>query len=266
MDIDAMIAAELPAANAQTETKPEPIEPVIEQTTEPTAEPEPQEEQPWPKKAENALAKEKGRTARLKFERDQERQARQQLEEKLAQYNKPTETKSPTGEPQINDYTQYHEYIRALNKWDNAQTEASRDAKQKESEAVIGKQAWEDQRSERADEQMETFSKEVPDAHALYDEHKDTIKELPNEIKHAILAADNVPLALYNLAKEGKLDDLGAMSLVDAKVEIRLAQLKQPAKPQTKAPAPLPGSRGSVAGSKNPTDMSPEEALQWYKS
>jgi len=259
MDIDAVIAeAAQPDATKTADTViAETPEPESEQPAEVTpAEPE----APWPKKAENALAKAKGKEAKLKFQLEQERAARVALEQRLNANPKPAETK-PSGEPKEADYQHYHEYMRAVQKYDLQQELAGRDTKQQETQQSQQLQAWENQRLDVIDKQAEEFTKQFPEIETIFEENLDTIKEYPTYIKHLFLEADNAPLALYNLAKEGKLEALGTMSLAKAAIEIGRAQTQAISKLATKAPAPLSPAKGTGSGGKTLADMSPKEIL-----
>lgn len=165
-----------------------------------------------------------------------------------------------------NNFQNYADYIEAraaeIADYKIDQKFAEHKGKEQQTRDLEQEQTWEAERSDIIDRQAEEFAKEQPEINTLFQENAELVKGFPKEIKHALLAADNAPLAFFNLAKEGKLEELGQMSLVDAKVEIRLAQLKQPEKPKTKAPAPLPASRGSVPASKPYDKYSPREAWQ----
>lgn len=181
----------------------------------------------------------------------------------------PAKTGIPT-KLDANKFANYAEFLEARSEeiadYKIEKKFAEREGKQQEERKTEKEQEWEAQRSDIVDKQASEFAKEHPEINALFDEYEDTIRDFPKEIKHALLAADNAPLAFFNLAKEGKLEDLAQMSLVDAKVEIRLAQLKQPEKAKTKAPAPLPASRGSVPSGKDPSQMTDAEFNAWRRA
>lgn len=137
---------------------------------------------------------------------------------------------------------------------------AEREAKQQQSNQTAHDQAWEAERMKTVDQMGADFMKETPDAAALMNEHAETIRKFSPELKRAILTTENTPLALYNLAKDGMLEELADMSLEDARVELRLAERKPAAKPKSKAPTPLPASRSSAASDKPYDKYTPEEA------
>jgi hypothetical protein len=251
--------------NAELITEPE------KQPSEP-AEPEtgkPEDDTPFPKKAVNAISRRDKAIGKL---RAQYEAARTELEAIRASQQQATQ-KQPNandGAPKEADYKSYAEYLEARADWIAEQKIAAkfaeRDSKQKEAQETEQEAAWRNERIAAVDKAGADFSKEYPDVEALYQENIKTLQELPDTHKKALLAADNVPLAFYNLAKEGKLEDLADMSLEDARVEIRVAQLNQPAKPKSKAPAPLAAARGSVAPSKQLESMSGDELLDWINS
>lgn len=238
----------------------------------------PQPEEAFPKKAVNAISRRDKQIGKLRAELDAARQEAAKFREPPTQQTQnntqggqlsPAKTGIPT-KLKEGDFSNYADFMEARSEeiadWKIDQKFAERDVKQKETDTSTKESVWRGERATLADKQAEEFLKDHADAQALYDEHADTIRELPQTIKDALLAADNVPMALFNLAKDGKLDDLADMSLVDAKVEIRLAQLKQPEKTQSKAPAPLSSSRGSVASEKSLDSMSGDELLKWATS
>jgi hypothetical protein len=271
MDTDAMIDAAfaapeaVPVANANTPQ--EATETIEEGTQEAPADSQEQTEETkeaWPKKAENALAREKGKAARLKFERDQERARVRELEQRLSQSSPLPKPVAPNdGAPKESDFQSYADYLEARSDWKLEQKLVERDGKQQQSAQY---DAWVNQRSSAADVQAAELAKTAPDAFDVMADHEDTISDFSPQLKGLLLEADNTALAIYNLAKEGKLESLGNMSLAKAAMEIGRAQTQAPTKPQTKAPAPLPASRGSVAASKPLERMSPDELRKWMRS
>lgn len=212
----------------------------------------------------------------------QKYQALKEADELRAKYN-PTPTQpslqatelSPakTGIPtklNENNFKSYAEYIEAraeeIADYKIDRKFAEHSTKEKQTQQSVQEQAWVEERSSTIDKMAEEFAKENPEINSLYEEYNDVLQDYSKELKHAFLAADNPPLAFLNLAKDGKLEELASMSLVDAKVEIRLAQMKQIEKPKTKAPAPLPASRGSVAGGKRPEDLDGDEIRSWLRA
>jgi chromosome segregation ATPase len=261
--IDAAIAAGITASEAQPEAIENADAPITEEAPAPESD-EPSEpaekDEPFPKKAINALSRRDKQIGKLRAQTEQ-----MQAELKaLREANTPKQT---TGEPKETDFANYHEYIRAVNKYDSEKLLAERDSKQQETQKVSQSQAWETERLTEIDKQSAEFAKETPEVTALFDEYADVIREYPPEIKRLFLEADNAPLAFYNLAKEGKIEALGEMSLAKAAMEIGRAQTQAATKTKTKAPTPLPASRGSAAAGKSVNDMAtPEEFFKWYST
>lgn len=215
----------------------------------------------FPKKAVNALSRRDKQIGKLRAQLDQERFAREQLEQRF----KPQQTNNNTGEPKETDFQNYHDYMRAVQKFDLGQEMAKLNSAHKETQQTAQEQAWISQREQVVATSAQSFIKENPDAQTVIEEYADLADEFPPQIQRLFLEADNAPLAFYNLAKEGKLEELSNMSLAKAAMEIGRAQTQAPIKPKTKAPTPLPASRGSVASGKQLDDMSGEEIRKWMR-
>ena len=211
------------------------------------------------KKLENAISHQKGQAAKWRHQAQQARQEAAALAARIAKLEEGANPKKD-GPPNEADYKTYAEYLEAKNAHAIDQRFAERDTKQTETLKAQQEAHWESQRIAHVDKQAEEFAKEFPDSVAMLNENAELIKSFSLELRRALLAVDNTSLAFYNLAKAGKLEELPDMSLEDAKVEIRLAQMKAPDKPKSKAPTPLPASRGSVPASKPLEQYTAEEA------
>lgn len=251
--------------NAETESPTEP-------SSEPTEPPDEPKEELFPKKAINALSKRDKQIGKLRAERDAMKARLSEYEQSKPQQQNdlsPAKTGIPT-KLNANNFANYAEFIEAraeeIADYKIDKKLAERDVKQQETQRSSQDQAWESERLTAIDKQSEEFTKEFPDVTALFDEYADVIKEYPAQIKRLFMEADNAPLAFYNLAKEGKIEDLGDMSYAKAAMEIGRAQTQAPLKPKTKAPTPLPASRGSVPAGKSLDSMSGDELLKWVDS
>lgn len=282
MDIDAMFPAGAPAstdAQPQADAKAE-IQETVENTTETTeeatsSEPKPQKT-PWPKEAENALSRAKGNAARYKSQAQMAAQREKELLEKLAKYeqaHQPQQAKqATTGEPKEADYDNYHDYIRALNKWDNEQIVeqklTARETKAKESQETAQKEAWRDERKAVVADQTRELLAENKDILPLLQEYADFLDELPTVIDDLFLEAENGALAFLNLAREGKLEALLTMSPTRAAVEIDRAQRQTTTPPNkvTNAPTPMSPAKGMAVVGKSLSQMSPKEVLKAARS
>lgn len=284
MDIEAEIAAAFPtpAADAQPQADAQPAaDAAPEATTETTDAEAPDAESTevdskgveFPKKAVNAITRRDRQIGKLRAQFEQERAARAELEAKIAQLQQPAQPVKTDGPPKETEFNTYAEYLEARQEFLLNQKLSERDAKaseaqKKQTEALQTQkeQAWAAERETVVAKQAQEFTSTVPDAQAVFEEYADVIDEFSPELQRLFLEADNTPLAFYNLAKEGKLEALVSMPLARAAMEIGRAQVKAVQKPQTKAPAPLPAARGSVAGSKSLEQMSPDELLKWVRS
>lgn len=107
---------------------------------------------------------------------------------------------------------------------------------------------------------------ETPDAQEVFDQCEDTLIALPPVIKRVLLEAGvGAELAVYNLAKEGRLEALAYMPPLKAAMEVARAQAQPIIKPKpvTRAPAPISPSKGVATGGKTLDRMSWEEQREW---
>lgn len=268
--VDAQLNADVNTVESMIESAvPKATEAIQEDLPAETVEQSPAEEEKevWPKKAENALAKEKGKNARLKFERDQ---ARQQLEQTIAKYNQPQKASNkqgvpmnlPNGEPNPDAYENYDDLTQARIDYVAEKKLTERDTKQQETQKSQQIQEYYDGLYKQAQEKSDDFVSKVSDAQGLFEEYGSVIEACPDNIYALFLESGDAPLAAYNLIKQGKLQDVIKMSPAKAAIEIGRALAQAPTKPQTKAPTPLPASRGSVPLAKQLKDMTPEELVK----
>lgn len=235
--------------------------PKVEPSEPEAAEAKPEEQ--FPKKAVNALSR---RDKQIGKQRAQIEQLNAELARFRQQPAQQTQKPANTGEPKEDDYKNFADFIDAKNAYRIEQGFAKFEGKQKETQKSQQEQAWIAQREQAVRTTAQTFIKENPDAQAVIEEFADLADEFSPELQRAFLEADNAPLAFYNLAKEGKLEDLMQMSPARAAMEIGRAQAQALTKPKTKAPTPLPASRGSVAGGKRPEDLSGDEIRSWMRA
>lgn len=219
-------------------------------------------EETFPKKAVNALSRRDKQIGKLKAQYEQAQSELNQLRQ--AQAVKP-QVKSD-GAPKEADFNNYADYMEARTEWKIEQRLADRDGKQQQAQTATQEEAYINSRREHLSATAKEFVKSIPDAQSVIDDHADIADEFPPHIQRLFLDADNAPLAFYNLAKEGKLEALASMSPARAAMEIGRAQAQTVTKPQTKAPAPLPASRGSVASGKSLDSMSGDELLKWINT
>lgn len=251
-------------AKANEAAQPQATEPVVEEKqVEEAPQAEITEEEKERRKLENALSYQRKQRSKAQQEAKETRTRLEQLEKQLAQ-NKPKADDAPNEA----NYNSYSEFLEAKQEYLLEKKLAERDAKAKESQAVATNQQEETKRYQSFDKASQTFEKEVADASQVFEQNIESIRDLwTNEtLRNVILKAENAPLALYNLAKEGKLDQLLDMDAIDAAVEIRLAQRNAPTHPQTKAPPPIAAARGAASASKTLNNMTPDEIGKWLNS
>lgn len=233
---------------------------------------------PFPKKAVNAISRRDKTIGKQRAELEAMRaeiarlagqaQGNNQREpQQQPQQPRPQQVNND-GRPQEKDYTTYAEYLEAVNDWKIEQRLNQRLSeftnKQKQEQQTAQDNAWRQERLTAVDQQAAEFAKEYPEIGQLWEEYGDVIQEYPDELKNIFLAADNAPLAFLNLAKAGKIEAIASMSPAQAAMEIGRAQAQPPTKPKTKAPTPLPASRGSVPTGKPLKDLTPREAWKLF--
>lgn len=218
-------------------------------------------------KLRRAKARDDRRIGKLTAQKYQYQKEADELRTRLSQPQQATQQKPlNNGEPKETDFNNYAEYMRAVQKYDLQQEFAVRDNKQQITQQSVQEQAWVAQREQAVAAKAQEFAKENPEVIALVEEYGDVIDELPSAIQRAFLEADNAPLAFYNLAKEGKLEELASMSPARAAMEIGRAQTQAPKKTATRAPTPMTPAKGTAAGGKSLERMSGDELLNWVNS
>lgn len=176
-----------------------------------------------------------------------------------------TETLAP-GEPDIKDFKTPNEWLKAHNKWSQAQEQ--RTTEQAETE-------------QRAREVWDAHNSRLSEARAKYDDFDDVAKdfgnvEIPRDAAIAIVEDENSADILYYLAKnEAEAKKLATLSPMKQIAEVgRIADKVRAAaaapapktplrtKPQSQAPEPIKPVGGSTSGSTVPPG---EMSIQDYK-
>lgn len=263
--IDNVIEAELGTVEIPTETTSqenisEPAvqtEEVVETQVEEIQIETPEEKEPysntnWPPKAENAHSKLKRRATKLT---DENESLKNQIAELKSQLESNVEPKEP---PQEGDYNLYDDYMNAqvdyrveagiqeAQKTQNEKQLASLEAKQQE--------VYKEQRSHHMAEKLVEMTKVYEDYNQVLNPYMHTINAMPSHVENVALAIDNAPLAFYNLAKEGKIEQLAYMPPEIATAEIIQAQYRNvkqpenvmPQKTVSSAPKPMKAVKGTA--------------------
>lgn len=282
MDIEAVIA------QATTQAAPESKAPEMEAKTEtaPTQEAEGKENSPNLENkpdseltAEQLEKREANRQSHLNSKLAKMRRENRELKERIdaVSKNQATTAASPQLEtaPKEEDFDSYGDYLRADARWAAKQELAERDTKTKEAAIETAKtHAVNAQKVERINEvanQEQEFAKTNPEYNALYKEHGDFMDNLPLQIAEALMEAENAPLALFALMKEGKLEGLEDMSPYKISMEIGKAELRGQSyltqqNKATNAPTPIQAARGTTSASKSLENKSVEELMKQFNS
>jgi hypothetical protein len=246
--------------------KEEPKEPVEAESNEEAETSEsPPEEVVFPKKAVNAIsrrdkiiAKERAEKAALAAELEQ---YRSQIQAKPPQNNQG----NANGAPKEDDFDNYGDFLKAEILYNIKQEQAQQQEQLNKKQQDYQRQIWEEQRTQEIAQKAESHKAEIPDFAQVVEENADYLDDLPEQIQQAFLEADDASLAFYNLAKEGKLEALAAMSPYRAAMEIAMAQSKKPQLNRvTNAPNPIKSVQGRGSVTKDVSEMSGEELLKKY--
>jgi hypothetical protein len=222
----------------------------------------------FPKKAINALSRRDRTIGKLRaqsYEKDSRIAA---LEAQIAQYSNSAATTSKQphvsqNAPKEEDFDNYGDYLKASIRHDLAQEQASKAQEQKSVESDAKIQEWVAMRETEIAQSMDTHKTAIPDFEQVVAAHVDIADEFPPAIAQAFYEADDPALAFYNLAKEGKLEQLSTMSPYRAAMEIAKAQSKKPVVNKvSSAPDPIKAPVGVGRQSKSLWDSSGDEIIK----
>lgn len=256
-------AGKEPIQNAsEEETKPEqPKQPENEaEKAEEGAENE-EEEVVFPKKAVNALKRRDNAINRLKAEK-------RELEAQIAQFRQQKPVKEESSAPNADDYDSFDDYLAALVDY---RVKGGNEQKKQEPQPTqedVQRQVYFQNRAQEVTKRSEELATILPDFAQVRDMNADVLDALPDSIVEAGLEADDFPLALYVLAKEGKLEALAQMSPIKAARELALAETKGQQylqRKQTKAPTPISGKVKPNPNNRGLESMSAEELMAWAR-
>ena len=182
-----------------------------------------------------------------------EREARQQLESKLRDYEeraKPKAEPKSDEEPQPNQFSDMYEYAKALT--DYRVDQRMNEEKQKEVQAKV--------QAER-DKVINTWAKRVESAKSEMPDFEDMVGSadvaVSNEVRDAIFESEVGPRILYHLAENPEIaEKLAGMTLTRAlatigKLEGQFEKVEPQTKPtvgRSKAPAPINPIKASANG------------------
>lgn len=254
MDIDAIIAEATPeVANEQTAPVNEASEP--ETTTEETPEVDSQQEEkesedigskPDSELTPEQLAKrEWNRKSHMNSKLARQARELRELRELKARLEQPQAKPQEPQAPNMDDFNTLEEYMDARDAYRDSQKLSA----QNKNEPQIAPELAQGL-SQAAAKEAE-FAKNTPDYEKLISENAEFFDEVGRDTKlqTAIVEADNAPLALYALMKEGligELYDLTPTRLAAelAKAEIRGQSYLVQKRTATNAPAPISSAKG----------------------
>lgn len=280
MDIDAIIAE----ATAQVEPQAQEVQATtevvqeVEQSTEESKEGESPEDSKAPdseltpeqlaKREANRQSRYNQKMAKLRLKQENA-ELKAQLDQ-LKQAPKAQEQANPDGKPDITQFDDHMDYLEALADWKLDQRLKS--APQPTQPAIDPQKA---QRFQELASKETELAKQIPDyTQVVYQDNAYIMNNMPKPLAEALLRTDNASLALYALAKEGRLEDLEDMSPLEVGIEVGQAvergkgYLTQRTQEKvTNAPAPISKSgRTSVSLSPSITKMDARELVDWINS
>lgn len=235
----------------------------------------PKEREPWPKTAENAFNRVKKERNELK---EKYRALRQQYEEMKRNFQQFKEPDAPTED----QYEKYTDYLDARAQHKAEQTYMSKQKEQYEQGMqrleAESERVWLEERTSAFDENLNHLKQVASDYAQVEAYAEPIIANFDVNLRKAILSIDNAPKALYNLAKEGRLENLSYMPFEMAVAEIVQAQYRGDfqagqARPQmnaqpktvTSAPKPLKTVSGTGKPTKALHEMSEEEVWAQFQ-
>ncbi len=242
----------------------ESTEPIETPTTEATEETVPAEatepvDTPFPKKAVNAISRRDKQIGKLQAERAALNAELTRFREQTAQHS--------NNPPKESDFDNYGELLKAQHRHEWQQEQAARELQQREQYTTQQEQQWFSQREQEVLSKAQELKTQVPDFLGLLNEYSDVLSEVPPQIERLLYEADSPEVALYALAKEGRLEEVLAMSPARVAIELGKAEIRGEAlikqKQVTKAPAPIEGLKGTGGSSKTLESMNSQDLLKW---
>ena len=216
-------------------------------------------EEPFPKKAVNAIQR-RDRTIR------QLRAQMRELNNGQPKAASAAQTQS-AGEPQPDSFESYGEYLKARQDW-LVEEKFKGIQEKREQDSVTQQHA--DIRQKQTDiigEQFTEIAKSHADFKKVMQENAVFLQNLPMppEIENILYELDNTPLAVYALVKEGRLEDVYSMSPHLAAAELIAAQDRGRGylTSITQAPKPMTPIKGASSTNKSLSDMTPDEIVAW---
>ncbi len=248
-------AVSTPVETAQPiETPTEATEEIV--NPEPIAEPE---DVPFPKKAVNALSRRDKQIGKLQAQLAADRAELAKFREQSVQQN--------NNPPKESDFDNYGELLKAQHRHEWQQEQAAKEIQQREQYTAQQEEQWFQQRNQEVLSKAQELKTQVPDFLGLLNEYSDVLSSVPPEIERVFYEVDAPEVALYALAKEGRLEEVLGMSPSRVAIELGKAEIRGEAlikqKQITKTPAPIEGLKGVGGSSKQLDSMNHDELMAW---
>lgn len=175
----------------------------------------------------------------------------------------PVQEEAPQKEPAVEDFKDYGDYVKAQTKWEVTQAIKADRAAAAQEAAKAAEQRVQETKAQTFAERQATAKTSIPDYDAVVGAADVPIAP---HLGEAILDSDKGPELVYHLAKNpAEAARLSALLPLAAarelgRIEATLGQSSSPAKPVTKAPAPMkPTSGTGSSATTDPSKMSHEE-------
>lgn len=225
------------------------------------------------KREANRRSHQNSREAKLRREVRELRELVSRMPSQPAQ-TQPANDGRPTkpDQSQFQDWDAYEaakeEYYEKLADWKVEQKLSDRDKKSFESVKVQAEQATRNERVQDISKQTQEFAKKVPEYTQLIGEYAGFFEQIPSEVEAALLRAENTPLVVYALMKEGKLEALEDMDAMSIAMEIARAEIRGQSylnqNRVTNAPDPIPAAKGTGSASRSMANMGVEDLMKRF--
>lgn len=226
------------------------------------------------KQLQKQLQKEQRRINRLTAAKYAEKSQNKVLAERLAKFEQ-AQAEKADARPNAEQFQTYDEYNEAVARWAARQEGKPKAGEQPKAETQPNippqEAAWRGEKQAHTISQAQQLAQHIPDFADTWNENGELLDALPYEIEKALYQSQHPALAIYVLAKEGKLEELLDMAPQQAAYEIGRATFagvnniqswtkKPQAQAATKAPQPLQNpNKGAGPGSKSEDAMSGKE-------
>lgn len=258
---------------AETEEAQEvetPVDEVEEQADQDDGE-DSETEQPFPKKAVNAISRHKKNANKYKAERD----AFAKEIEALKKQVETSKTVQRPSEPKLDEFDTVSEYLKAQARYETQNALSDHENQRAEDRLQTLESQRKDleieEKVEYVSNQAVEFIEKVPDAKEYMQKYTplfDAWEQQNPDLVEIIYSLDNAPQAIYNLAKSGAIETLASRPIQLAAAMLYQAQMTQPkvAPKVSQAPKPISAVKGGGASKTSLNSMSPDKLVEWVNS